>query len=419
MATTGGAGVMTTGGGGVTTTDGGVGAALGSVAALARHAGSELRPPRGDGGGLVLRRLPAHVDRVRFAAVCPQWRSAARQGPLPPPLPLLALPDGTVYSLPRSDPFHFPGCAGYVDASGNWFLFSGEDGYFMRDAFSNATIVLPAMSRVRLKYADDGARRPAWVYAFDEALDVRKVTFCSPHLIAAVVSFRHRIRIAVCMPGATSWWSVYMDHWFPWRFDIAFYQGKLYVIDYDQGDLSAIDISVDRNTDDPCVSQIRRVINRSISLRSKFKKYYAVARTTYLVESRGALLMVRRKMHGIVKSAYVIGEEHPVYADGRNQFEVFQANFERSRWTKLSTIGHDQVLFLQRRCSRSVLVSQQEIPGDCIAFVEDDDENNNWYDRGRSSSCKIYDMKDGKISAILPLVLWKHNTVAATWLFPG
>ncbi|CAO2151213.1 unnamed protein product, partial [Urochloa humidicola] len=49
--------------------------------------------------GLVLGCLPAHVDRVRFSAVCPQWRVAARQGRLPPPMPMLLLPDATVYSL--------------------------------------------------------------------------------------------------------------------------------------------------------------------------------------------------------------------------------------------------------------------------------------------------------------------------------
>jgi hypothetical protein len=50
--------------------------------------------------GLVLGLLPAHVDRVRFAAVCPQWRAAARQGGMPPSMPMLLLPDTTVYSLP-------------------------------------------------------------------------------------------------------------------------------------------------------------------------------------------------------------------------------------------------------------------------------------------------------------------------------
>nr|CAB3491976.1 unnamed protein product [Digitaria exilis] len=90
---------------------------------------------------MVLSRLPAHVDRVRFAAVCPQWRLAARQGGLPPPMPLLLLPDATVYSLPGSGPFHFPSCAGYTDACGDCLVFSGEDGCFLRDPFSNATPV--------------------------------------------------------------------------------------------------------------------------------------------------------------------------------------------------------------------------------------------------------------------------------------
>ncbi|KAK1698761.1 hypothetical protein QYE76_015458 [Lolium multiflorum] len=63
---------------------------------------------------LVLRLLPAYVDRARFAAVCPQWRAATRL-PLPPPHPLLALNNGTFYSLPYTKPFRFPGCgfAGY------------------------------------------------------------------------------------------------------------------------------------------------------------------------------------------------------------------------------------------------------------------------------------------------------------------
>ncbi|KAF8647650.1 hypothetical protein HU200_065287 [Digitaria exilis] len=75
--------------------------------------------------GLVLRCLDSHVDRVRFAAVCLQWRVAAREIPLPPPLPLLALPDGTVYSLPGRQPFHVPACSGYTEAcGGNWLLFS-------------------------------------------------------------------------------------------------------------------------------------------------------------------------------------------------------------------------------------------------------------------------------------------------------
>jgi hypothetical protein len=76
-----------------------------------------------DLAGLVLSRLPALVDRVRFVAVCSQWRAAARElPPTMPPLPLLMLPDGTAYSFPCCKPLCFPACAGYAGACGNWLL---------------------------------------------------------------------------------------------------------------------------------------------------------------------------------------------------------------------------------------------------------------------------------------------------------
>jgi hypothetical protein len=75
--------------------------------------------------GLVLGRLPSHIDRVRFGAVCSQWRSAVQQVRLPPPLPLLALKDGsTFYSMPRGEPVHFAGCEnGFATASGSWLVY--------------------------------------------------------------------------------------------------------------------------------------------------------------------------------------------------------------------------------------------------------------------------------------------------------
>ena len=44
-------------------------------------------------GGLILRLLPCHIDRLRFRSVCRQWRLAERQQRrhLPPALPLLWL----------------------------------------------------------------------------------------------------------------------------------------------------------------------------------------------------------------------------------------------------------------------------------------------------------------------------------------
>jgi hypothetical protein len=102
-----------------------------------------------DLAGRVLRLLPAYVDRACFAAVCPQWRAAARQLPLPPPLPLLALPNGTFYSLPYGKSFRFPGYK--TAACGSWLVFSRNDGCFLVDPFVGATVTLPPLSRVRLR----------------------------------------------------------------------------------------------------------------------------------------------------------------------------------------------------------------------------------------------------------------------------
>ncbi|CAN6363342.1 unnamed protein product [Urochloa humidicola] len=167
--------------------------------------------------GLVLDHPPAHVDRVRFAAVCHQWRAAARQGKVPPPMPMLLLHGGTVYSLPGSELFRFPDCDGYADACGNWLLFRDEHCCFLRDPFSNATITLPALSRVRLENVDDDddvdEACQEWMETDEgERLDASKIIFCSPHLIAVILKFSEDYTwITVCQPGATSWWSVHID----------------------------------------------------------------------------------------------------------------------------------------------------------------------------------------------------------------
>jgi hypothetical protein len=50
---------------------------------------------------LLLRRLPSHIDRVRFAAVCRHWRYAAREQS-PPALPWISFRTGAMESLSLS-----------------------------------------------------------------------------------------------------------------------------------------------------------------------------------------------------------------------------------------------------------------------------------------------------------------------------
>ncbi|KAL6653950.1 hypothetical protein ACP70R_007415 [Stipagrostis hirtigluma subsp. patula] len=356
------------------------------------------------------RRAELMANSVRFAAVCPQWRAAARQGRLPPPLPLLALPDGTVYSLPGSKPLRFPACAGYADACGNWLFFLNEDGCFLRDPFSNATVTLPALSRYRVRHLGgepvDEADMARMEIEEGKQLSVSKLMFCSPHIIAAIVILGRSTRIAVCQPGATSWWSVSVDRWSPRFVDLAFHQGKLYVLTF-QDILCAVNISVDHNTNNPWVSQIRELFRLSILLRG-----FRTLTMTYLVESRGKLLAICRKIHRLFTE-----KRFPV-AFEQNEFAVFEADFGQSRWIKVTTIGKDQVLFLRRGCCRSVCILHNEMPGDRIFYMDNVEEDRCWFGKFSSSSCSVYDMRDGKVSNPLPMVSWKCGPVYATWLFP-
>ncbi|CAL4991819.1 unnamed protein product [Urochloa decumbens] len=376
-----------------------------------------------DLAGKILRHLPAHVDRLRFAAVCPQWRAAARRGRLPPPMPMLLLPDATVYSLPGSKPFQFPDCAGYTDACGNWLVFSCDHGCFLMDPFSNATVTIPALSCDRIRYVGDPAVDEAYIESMEmDALMVepksRKLVFCSPHLVAAIVLLWGATRIAVCQPGAT-WWSVSAESRCPGFVDMAFHQGKLYALTGMDTLLFAIDVSMDHNTGHPWVSQMLQVINNP-PLFIPGPDPLTILKMTYLVEARGALLVVLRKMQcqyaagatGLAAFEAVAGEQ--------NEFEVFEANFVQSQWTKVTILGDDQILFVRRRCSRSVSVCHDEVPGDSIFFLENEDEDLLW-SKVASSSCSVYSMKDGKVSTPLPTVSWKRgrrNTPFATWLFP-
>ncbi|CAO2149580.1 unnamed protein product [Urochloa humidicola] len=374
-----------------------------------------------DLAGRILRRLPAHVDRLRFAAVCPQWRAAAQQGPLPPPMPMLLLPDGTAYSLPGSKPFHLPNCAGYTDTCGNRLVFSSYDGCFLRDPFSNATVTLPALSRDRIRYVGDESIDEAYTESMEmgewlgrEEPTCCKLVFCSPHLGAAIVLLWRAKRIAVCQPGATSWWSISAESQYPNFVDTAFHQSKLYALT-DMDTLFAIDVSIDHNTGDPWVSQMRLVINNP----PLFIPHFLTSRKmTYLVEAHGALLLVLRKMQR--RFAGVTGGAMIEIVAAEQGFEVFEANFRQSRWTKVTTVGDDQVLFVRRRCCRSVCVSHDEVPGDCIFFLENEDEYHLW-SMEASSSCSVYSMREGKVSAPLPTVSWKRGLRSmpfATWLFP-
>ncbi|CAL5062724.1 unnamed protein product [Urochloa decumbens] len=332
-----------------------------------------------DLAGLVLQLLPAYADRVRFATVCPQWRAAARQLALPPPLPLLALPDGTFYSLPYGKPFRFP-VAKYAD------------------------------------YEDD-TRLPfpynTWMHIKDqeETPTLNKLILCSPNLVAAFIGSGRTSQILMCQPGASSWSVRAYDECKKFE-DMAFYQGKLYALDFDEN-LLIVNISQDPSTGDPQVSRTGQVIKGDPWYSVFYPDKTTEEMKVYLVETRDTLLMVRRKVWCKLDADGTL-----VALAGQNEFEVFEADLEHSRWVNVTTLGDDQVIFLGRWCSRAVSASQFGMSGDQIFFLDDVMENALEYlFDGENTSVGVYDMRTGEISSPLPMV-WMHEMIPVTWLFP-
>ncbi|KAF8710050.1 hypothetical protein HU200_029778 [Digitaria exilis] len=364
-------------------------------------------PPRSwsdipwDLAGRVLRLLPAYVDRARFAAVCPQWRRAARQLLLPPPLPLLAVPDGSFYSVPYGKPFRFPGfgCADFKAAAcGSWLVFPRDDGCFVVDPFAGATVELPSLSRIRLR-PSNAASNP----------DIG-----SPYITWGLPPGDGPIcQILMCQPGASSWSVRAYDACRPYE-DMAFYHGKLYTLVTGDESLLVVNISQDPGTGDPQVARIGQVINGDPdpSFEAWLPPNTMHMKKLYLVESCGARLMIRRK----VCCRLVDG----VTVAGRTiEFQVLEADWEHSRWVKVATLGDDLMLFLGWSCSKVVRASQYGMSDDQIFFLDDVFENDedNKYNIEGDTSVSVYDMRTGEISSPSPMV-WKRKMVLATWLFP-
>ncbi|CAL4991753.1 unnamed protein product [Urochloa decumbens] len=354
--------------------------------------------------GLVLGRLPAHVDRVRFAAVCPHWRSAARQARLPPPPPLLVLKSGgTFYSMPRGEPLRFAGCEeGFVTASGSWLVYHRAHCLLLVDPLTGATMTLPAPSSVYLPAKDgDDVSMPAVNGPSMAAgqFEVIKLIVCTPDLIAALFWSRENNQIAVCRPGASRWlvaWDL------PFCTDMAFYQGKLYAVNFAEI-LLALDISVDDNTGDPCIARIGHAIKFN-PLNNPFN----VNRMLYLIESRGSLLLVRRRIFGTHNQG---NEQIRTFAvQCEPEFVVFEADFEKSRWVNVMNLGDDQALFLGP-CSKSVCMPQCDSLDNRVWFLDD-------YKNGH-----IYkvEWESSSSSGPLPMITWRdyRGRSAAAWLFPS
>ncbi|KAK3135994.1 hypothetical protein QOZ80_5BG0426360 [Eleusine coracana subsp. coracana] len=372
--------------------------------------------------GLVFLRLPTRADRGRFPAICRQWRYTVQQGhlPLPSPLPWLVLPDGSVFRVPHGETFHLPEGTRYHNSCGEWLIMSrDDDSCFLLNAFTKVTMPLPSLSSycpfdepVETVNVRNIGREShgTWMDLKDkDYISVNALVVCSTQLIAALVAVGagNLGTVALCRPGAAAW-SVNAHEQCRWLSGMVFFQGKLYAIDAGTEDLLAIDIVDEHDNATPRVSRIESIIRR-FELRSHS---YFIQRT-YLLECHGTLLIIRRRLSCRGETLPVFGSRSSVAVAGWNEFEVFEADFGHFSWAKVKTLGNDLALFIGKGCSRAVSVSPYDLSRDCIFFL--DDYFDSW--KVTSTSCSVYDMKEGKVYSPLPVAPWKSGNVPATWLF--
>ncbi|KAM3311691.1 hypothetical protein ACQJBY_031985 [Aegilops geniculata] len=248
--------------------------------------------------GLVLLRLPAHSDRVRFAAVCRDWCACARQHQLPPPLPWFILPGGTFFTLPHSESFQIPNGAEFHSSCGEWLVFARDDICYLVDSFSKVTLKLPDLDMYdRIEEPDEVINGHSMCYIYldvDVTMSIYKVIVCSMLLVAAIVDIGDLRNLAVCRPGGNLWFVSALGY--DRSLDIILHGGKLLTVD-GWRNLCVINVEEDSDNGSLFISRIERIIKGPPWPFRQFPGGLLVF-DQYLVESHGALLLVRGTIYG-------------------------------------------------------------------------------------------------------------------------
>uniref|UniRef100_A0ACD5UCD2 Uncharacterized protein n=1 Tax=Avena sativa TaxID=4498 RepID=A0ACD5UCD2_AVESA len=252
-----------------------------------------------------------------------------------------------------------------------------------------------------------------------EPFSMRKLVVCSPNLVAAVVGAGWTRKLALCRPGAASWVVIAHDQLKSLE-DMVWFRGRLYALHGDYGRLLSVSIGEDRDTGEPTLSRVDILIEGS-------GWDFAGSPLQYLLESDGALLMVRREDPNM--QDLFIGEDFGCYVglglERATRFKVFQADMVRSRWMELSSVGEDRVLFVQGWCSRAVRVPDRckdHVTGDRIFFVNDAAArgyNCLYYRKNVSFYCSVYDMRKRRSHMYLGTKVRPLKGFPVAWLFRG
>ncbi|KAL6646449.1 hypothetical protein ACP70R_018057 [Stipagrostis hirtigluma subsp. patula] len=391
--------------------------------------------------GQVLLRLPSLDDRVRLRAVCRPWRAGAaaqRHPRLPPPLPWLALRDGSLVdlhgALVRCAPIVREGVFTYLAVDNLAFLVHDDGGCSLMNPLSGLTLPLPKLASVvsRAINKSEVYRQLSRKWAFAKAkLSSPLDSMLDPLVAVSIIEGQHvavssckqqdAIGIRMCPEGTRG----------PQRInatDIAFLHGKLYALTDHEGlhviQLDACHLSEQESSPGFAFNQCIADNPEQQQVYFPFDRKGPVCFVMrYLAESNGKLLMIRRWMH-YPQTAARLGLHDKTFV-----FEVFKADLTTApgRWTKVDNLdGH--AVFLGWQCSKSIVASHcgNGVQENCIYFMHRvfDNPSNECFGPcvDPLGDSGVYHMKDEKILLLLPEAVMeelRRKQQFLTWFFPA
>ncbi|RLM69581.1 hypothetical protein C2845_PM17G12640 [Panicum miliaceum] len=354
-----------------------------------------------DALGVVLSFLPCLADRARVRSVCRQWRAAARGRGVAPPLPLLVLPRFRFAGLtpggllaPARRAWMPPDldadnacCVGSSDA---WLVCAGQAGgeCFLVHAFSHEVRRLPPLG------TSDCSLRKAVLSASPES---------GPNcIVAGFIIRRSKPELALWRSGMKSW-RVCHHALFAGHIDIAFYQGKLYMLWRFTPCLFAFEISEDERG--VTISRMKDcMIEKLLLLPSTLGSNHELS--CNMVEWSGRLLLIIRYYGG-----------YGYQARHRVKVKVFAMELSTNPFglTEIHNFDGD-CIFVGSGGSKSFPAGQNGgLEGDLIYFGPDHYNPHDAF---------MYSMKDGRTGSIVkPLPCGTRASERSlgfpVWLFPS
>jgi hypothetical protein len=163
--------------------------------------------------GLILRCLPAHTNRLRFAAVCRNWRLSSRQHRLSPPgLRSLTVPSSAYLTV---NPSSSRTVLAFTAAVGSGLFFYAMGACSLMNPFTKVTLTLPNQSSLFPIHEPADIVNGPEIKALKmgvallniiHGISIWKVIVCSPLLVAAIFVIGSIRTIGFCQTGGSTWY---------------------------------------------------------------------------------------------------------------------------------------------------------------------------------------------------------------------